>query len=58
VLMGMYSVQHDGMIPVFRFYNDRSHVHQYSTNEHAFKLGSQLTASGEVCLSPSLCSSA
>jgi hypothetical protein len=54
VLMGMYSVQHDGMIPVFRFYNDRSHVHQYSTNEHAFKLGSQLTASGEVCLSPSL----
>ena len=48
VLMGMYSVQHDGMVPVFRFYNDRSHVHQYSTNEHKFKLGSQLTSSGEV----------
>jgi hypothetical protein len=48
VLMGMYSVQRDGMVPVFRFYNDRSHVHQYSTNDHKFKLGSQLTASGEV----------
>jgi hypothetical protein len=48
VLMGMYSVQRDGMIPVFRFYNDASHVHQYSTNDHKFKLGSQLTASGEV----------
>ena len=48
VLMGMYSVQHDGMVPVFRFYNDRSHVHQYSTSDHQFKLGSQLTASGEV----------
>lgn len=50
VLMGMYSVQHDGMVPVFRFYNDQSHVHQYSTDEHQYKLGSQLTASGEVTL--------
>ena len=33
---------------MFRFYNDRTHVHQYSANEHQFKLGSQLTASGEV----------
>jgi len=29
------------MVPVFRFYNDRSHVHQYSTSDHQFKLGSR-----------------